>query len=142
MEILEDRIYLGETYTIGNLFVNGSYVCDTIEDVVRELNSEKDKVYSETAIPKGRYKVILSYSPHFKRVLPEILDVPYFKNIRIHAGNTEDDSAGCLIVGENKVKGKVINSKVTLEKLMKIITPAWEKKEPIYITIIEKHGFD
>ena len=141
MELILDRIFLGERYTIGNLFLNGSYFCDVIEDVVRVLNSEKDKVKSETAIPKGRYKVVLSYSPKFKRVLPEILDVPYFSGIRIHGGNTEKDSAGCLIVGENKVVGKVINSKATLEKLMNVLKPASDKKEDIWITIIEKHGF-
>lgn len=141
MDILVDRIYLGETYTIGNLFINGKYVCDTIEDKVRVLKSEKDKVKHKTAIPKGRYKVILSYSQHFERVLPELLDVPYFKNIRIHAGNTEEDSSGCLIVGLNKVKGKVIESKATLNKLMNILQPAWNNKEQIHITIIENHGF-
>ena len=141
MEILTDRVFLGEKYTIGNMFVNGMYVCDTIEDRVRILNSEKDKVKDETAIPKGRYKVILSYSPHFKRVLPELIDVPYFKNIRIHNGNDETHSSGCLVVGLNKVKGKVVDSKVTLDKLMAILQPAWDKKEDIYITIIEKHGF-
>ena len=141
MEILTDRVFLGEKYTIGNMFVNGMYVCDTIEDRVRILNSEKDKVKDETAIPKGRYKVILSYSPHFKRVLPELIDVPYFKNIRIHNGNDETHSSGCLVVGLNKVKGKVVDSKVTLDKLMARLQPAWDKKEDIYITIIEKHGF-
>ena len=141
MELILDRIFLGEKYTIGNLFINGSYFCDVIEDVVRVLNSEKDKVKSETAIPRGRYKVVLSYSPNFKRVLPEILNVPYFSGIRIHGGNSEKDSAGCLIVGENKVVGKVINSKVTLEKLMNVLKPASDKKEDIWITIIEKHGF-
>lgn len=141
MEILVDRIFLGETYTIGNLFINGKYFCDTIEDTVRILNSEDDKIKDKTAIPKGRYNVILSYSPHFKRILPELLDVPYFKNIRIHNGNDESHSSGCLIVGLNKIKGKVIDSKETLNKLIAIIEPAWNKKEEIYITIIEKHGF-
>ena len=142
MEILVDRIFLGETYTIGNLFVNGKYICDTIEDTVRILHSEADKVKDKTAIPKGRYKVILSYSPHFKRILPELLDVPYFKNIRIHNGNDENDSSGCIIVGLNKTKGKVLNSKETLNKLMTILEPAWEKEKEMYITIIEKHGFN
>lgn len=141
MEILVDRIFLGETYTIGNLFLNGKYFCDTIEDVVRKLDSEKDKVKDYTAIPNGRYKVILSYSPHFERVLPELLNVPYFKNIRIHNGNDETASSGCLIVGLNKQKGKVLQSKETLKKLMAVLQPVWDKKEEIYITIIENHGF-
>lgn len=135
MDLLLDRIYKGETYTIGKLYINGVYFCDTIEDKVRILNSYEDKVYAETAIPIGRYKVILSYSPHFKRTLPELLSVEFFKNIRIHNGTDEKDSAGCIIVGENKIKGKVVNSKVTLNKLMEILQPAWDRKEPIFITV-------
>ena len=142
MEVLLDRIYLGKTYTIGNLFINGKYFCDTIEDTVRILNSEENKIKDKTAIPKGCYELILSYSPHFKRILPEILDVPYFKNIRIHNGNDENSSSGCIIVGLNKIKGKVIESKPTLNKLMNVLQPAWNNKEKIYFTIIEKHGFD
>lgn len=135
MEILVDRIYKGETYTIGKLYINGVYFCDTIEDKVRLLNSYEDKVYAQTAIPIGRYKVILSYSPHFKCTLPELQSVEFFKNIRIHNGTDENDSAGCIIVGENKIKGKVINSKITLNKLMDILQPAWDRNEPIHITI-------
>lgn len=115
------RIYKGDKYTIGHLYINDEYFCDTIEDVVRELNSDKDKVYGETAIPEGTYNVSITYSPKFKRKLPLLHDVPYFTGIRIHRGTTEKDSSGCIIVGENKVKGKVVNSAVTEKKLMKIL---------------------
>ena len=121
MKLRLKRIFKGDKYTIGHLFINDVYFCDTIEDKVRILNSFEDKVYAETAIPIGVYKVILTYSPHFKRVLPELVNVEFFKNIRIHSGNDENDSAGCIIVGENKVKGKVINSKITLDKLIDIL---------------------
>lgn len=132
MKILVKRIYKGDTYTIGHLYIDGVYVCDTIEDPVRILNEYEDKVYGETAIPEGVYPVELTYSPRFKKVLPEIKNVQFFSGIRIHAGNTAKDSEGCLIVGENKVKGKVINSRKTLEKLMKILKSA---KEPIFLQI-------
>ena len=115
------RVYKGDKYTIGHLYINDEYFCDTIEDVVRELNSDKDKVYGETAIPEGTYNVSITYSPKFKRKLPLLHDVPYFTGIRIHRGTTEKDSSGCIIVGENKVKGKVVNSAVTEKKLMKIL---------------------
>ena len=115
------RIYKGDKYTIGHLYINDEYFCDTIEDVVRKLNSDKDKVYGETAIPEGTYNVSITYSPKFKRKLPLLHDVPYFTGIRIHRGTTEKDSSGCIIVGENKVKGKVVNSAVTEKKLMKIL---------------------
>lgn len=135
MELDLKRIAFKEKYTIGKLSINGKYFCDTIEDKFRILNSYEDKVYGETAIPYGNYKVILSYSNHFKKVLPEILNVEFFKGIRIHSGNTADDSEGCIIVGENKVVGKVINSKKTMEKLMKVLNEAWERKENITIYI-------
>lgn len=132
MEILIKRKYKGDTYTIGDLFVNGRFICNTIEDKVRILNEYEDKVYGETAIPEGIYHVKLTYSPKFKKVLPEILNVQFFKGIRIHAGNSEKDSEGCIIVGENKVKGKVVNSRKTLEKLMNILKNA---QDPIILKI-------
>ena len=132
MKVLVKRIYKGDTYTIGRMFIDGQYVCDTLEDPVRILNEYEDKVYGKTAIPEGVYQVKLTYSPRFKKILPEILNVQFFSGIRIHAGNTAEDSEGCLLVGENKVKGKVINSKKTLEKLMKILKSA---QDPIFLQI-------
>ena len=111
------RIYKGSKYTIGKLFINDEYFCDTIEDTDRGLKSsmsveyiKKKKVYAETAIPTGTYKIEMTYSSKFKRILPLLVDVKGFSGIRIHRGNTEIDSSGCIIVGENKVNGKVINS--------------------------------
>ena len=132
MKVLVKRIYKGDTYTIGRMFIDGQYVCDTLEDPVRILNEYEDKVYGKTAIPEGVYQVKLTYSPRFKKILPEILNVQFFSGIRIHAGNTAEDSEGCILVGENKVKGKVINSKKTLEKLMKILKSA---QDPIFLQI-------
>ena len=132
MKVLVKRIYKGDTYTIGRMFIDGQYVCDTLEDPVRILNEYEDKVYGKTAIPEGVYQVKLTYSPRFKTILPEILNVQFFSGIRIHAGNTAEDSEGCILVGENKVKGKVINSKKTLEKLMKILKSA---QDPIFLQI-------
>lgn len=114
------RIFKGETYTIGKLYVNDEYLCDTIEDRVRDLEKE-EKVYGETAIPEGTYKVIVNYSPKLKRKLPLLLNVPYFTGIRIHKGVSEKSSAGCIIVGENKVKGKVLNSEFYEKKLVKLL---------------------
>ena len=144
MELLLKRIYKGDKYTIGKLYIDGEWFCDTIEDVVRSLPKDcpytskgkncecKEKVYGKTAIPAGTYKVILSYSNRFKRILPELLNVPHFLGIRIHRGNTEQDSAGCIILGENKVKGKVINSTPYEIKLVKLL----ENQKNVTITII------
>lgn len=135
MDIRIDRLYKKEDYTIGNLYINGEYLCNTLEDKVRTLDTTEDKIYGETAIPEGRYEVILSYSPYFKKILPELLDVPMFKNIRIHAGNDKEDTEGCILVGENKKVGKVINSRKTMKKLMSKIKTAWDNGEKIYINI-------
>jgi len=112
MELKVKRIAKRDTYTIGKLYVDGEYFCDTIEDRDRGLNDsmsveeiKKIKVYGETAIPTGRYRVTLSYSVKFKKMLPEILNVKGFTGIRIHSGNTAKDSLGCILVGKNTVVG-------------------------------------
>lgn len=120
MKLKLKRIYFGKDYTIGKLYINGLYFCDTLEDQVRDLSKEK-KVYAETAIPAGTYKVAVTYSPAFKRQLPLLYAVPHFTGIRIHRGNTHVDTAGCILVGENKVVGKVINSTGYELKLTKMI---------------------
>ncbi len=129
MEILVKRLYKTSAYTIGKMYIDGQYLCDTVEDTDRGLTQTMTsqqiavkKVYGKTAIPAGRYKVTLTFSNKFKRVLPLVNDVIGFLGIRIHAGNTADDSLGCIIVGENKIKGGVVNSKVTLERLMAKLT--------------------
>lgn len=106
-----------ETYTVGRLYINNNYFCDTLEDRCRDLSKEK-KIYSQTAIPKGVYKLVISYSPRFKRLLPLLLDVPFFEGIRIHAGNSSKDTSGCILVGTVKdvEKDWISNSKST-EKL-------------------------
>lgn len=126
------RKFLGNKYTIGKLFVNDEYICDTLEDVVR---SEGIKVYGETAIPCGVYEIVLTMSPRFKKILPLLLDVPHFEGVRIHTGNTEKDTEGCILVGYNKVKGKVINSKIAFDKVMKYLELATINNEKITIEV-------
>ena len=142
MKLLLNRVYLHEDYTIGKLFVNGEYFSDTVEDKVRDANKDGDlldegeaKVYGETAIPYGKYKIELSMSPKFKRMLPLILDVKHFTGIRIHKGNTAQDSHGCIIPGENKIKGGVINSTFYEIKLVDIMRRAILLGEEIEIEI-------
>lgn len=141
MNITLNRIAKKSKYTIGKLYINGEYFCDTIEDTDRGLTQtmtdaqiKSKKVYGQTAIPTGTYRVIISYSNKFKRQMPLLLNVPGFLGIRIHSGNTEKDTEGCLIVGKNKVVGKVIESKDTYNKLFSILCEA-NKKEAIKITI-------
>lgn len=125
IEIKVVRLYKKESYTIGKMYIDNVYFCDTIEDADRGLTQEmtlqqikKQKVYGKTAIPSGKYKVTLTYSSKFKKTLPLINAVIGFSGVRIHSGNTAEDSLGCIIVGENKKKGEVINSRVVMEKLL------------------------
>jgi hypothetical protein len=129
MELRLQRRFLGKDYTIGSLYVDGEYFCDTLEDTDRGLTQEmpleeirRIKIPHETAIPTGVYQVIVNMSPAKKRMLPRLLDVPGFSGILIHRGNTKSDSSGCILVGENKVKGKVINSTQYEKKLVEMLT--------------------
>lgn len=131
MNIQLKRRYLGESYTIGTFSIDGQYFCDTLEDVVRQV-----KVYGKTAIPYGRYNIILNVSPRFGRILPRLIDVPQFDGVLIHRGNTAEDTAGCILVGENKIKGKVINSTPYEIGLVKMMQEAIDRGEKITIEII------
>ena len=136
MELLLQRHYLGAEYTIGRLLVNGTYFCDTLEDRVRDLSYEA-KIPGRTAIPAGCYEVIVNYSPRFHRQLPRLLDVPGFTGILIHRGNTPDDTAGCILLGENREKGKVLNSTPYEQRLTSMLREAQERGEQSFITITQ-----
>ena len=137
MELTLNRIFLGTVATIGELWVNDSHLCDTLEDRVRP---EGEKVYGKTAIPEGTYEVKLTYSPRFKKILPEILNVPNFSGIRIHTGTSSKDTEGCILVGtwDGKKEDWISDSKIAFNKLMSLLQEATDKKEPITITI--KHA--
>lgn len=143
MEIIVHRIAKKEHYTIGRLYVNGEYVCDTLEDAVRDV-----KIKHKTAIPAGRYKVAMTIvspkynNPKYKWAmryggkLPRLLDVPNYEGILIHVGNTVNDTSGCLLVGENKIVGQLVNSTKTFYRLMdEYMVPARERKEEVWIEI-------
>jgi hypothetical protein len=128
MEITVKRSLYTEKSTIGNMLINGKQFCYTLEDTCRDANRDGDlddegetKVFGKTAIPSGKYPVILSYSNRFKRILPEVLNVPGYAGIRIHNGNTSADTEGCLLIGSQKSRDFVGNSRVTLEAFMEIL---------------------
>lgn len=142
MKLRVKRAYKGLDYTIGRLYINDEYFCDVLEDADRGLSDDMDldmiqslKKPSITAIPTGTYKVLITYSPRFKSRMPILMNVKGFDGIRIHSGNTNRDTSGCLLVGENKEKGKVLNSKITYTKLFNIINDALENNEDVTITI-------
>ena len=130
MKLTLKRIALRPTYTIGKLYIDNVYFCDTIEDTVRDLNKNgkfdngEQKIKGKTAIPYGTYEIKWTYSPRFKKYTPQLMNVPSFEGIRVHAGNTSADTEGCLILGENKQVGKVLNSRATINKFYPIIKEA------------------
>jgi hypothetical protein len=139
LELILNRIYKGENYTIGHLYQKLNimyddsseiYITDTLEDPVRD-----EKIAGITAIPAGRYEITLEDSPHFKRELPYLHDVPEFTGILIHAGNTSEDTRGCILVGENKIKGRVVNSRFWEQEVTELIRAAIEDGQKVFITI-------
>lgn len=142
MELRVERLWPRENYTIGRLYVNNEFFSNTLEDKIIDKdksgafdNGEK-KVYGESAIPYGKYKVIYNWSPKFGRNLPRLLDVPHFEGILIHSGNTAKDSAGCILVGKNTSKGMLSESRYTSDKLNEIIDAAQKRGEEITIEIV------
>jgi len=142
MKLFLKTIFRGPSYTIGKLSIDGVYFCDTLEDPIRDLNNDGDlddpgetKIYGNTAIPRGTYKIILALSPRFKRLLPVLLNVKHFTGILMHRGNSPQDTAGCILVGKNKVVGGLVDSTITEEKLMTLLTRANNAGEEITITI-------
>lgn len=133
MKLTLKRIALKPTYTIGKLYIDDKYFCDTLEDTVRDLNKDgkfdngEKKIKGKTAIPYGTYEIKWTYSHRFKKYTPQLMNVPSFEGIRIHSGNSSKDTEGCLLLGENKKVGMVLNSKATIAKFCPIIKDACAK---------------
>lgn len=142
MELRLERKYRSSKYCIDKLYINGEYFSDALEDPDRGLTDsmsleeiKRIKVKGDTCIPYGTYNVTITYSPRFKKNLPLINNVKGFDGIRIHSGNTPQDTEGCLLLGFNKVKGRVIDSKVTVNKFIDMVQEALNKGEKVTITI-------
>ena len=147
MELILKRLAKRKTYTIGRLYIREQvmdeylpgnedhYFCDTLEPTWRDYEHGAYKVKGRSAIPEGRYAVVISYSPRFKQWLPILLGVPKFEGIRIHAGNTAKDTEGCILVGQNREVGKVLDSRKWLYELKQKIVEAKDKGEAVWLTI-------
>ena len=114
MQITVKRLHKTDTSTIGELLIDGLFECYTLEDIERPV-----KIKAETAIPKGTYKVIINQSNRFKRLMPLLLNVPNFEGVRIHAGNTNHDTEGCILVGRTRSRDFIGQSRKAYEKLFK-----------------------
>ena len=163
MELILERIAKRKTYTIGRLSLSpspspsregsqdpttasesplplegqggGSYICDTLEPTWRDYAHGGRKIMGRSAIPEGRYAVVISYSPKFRAWLPILLGVPNFKGVRIHAGNTAADTEGCILVGKNRLVGQVLDSRLWLHRLKQKIVEAKDRGEAVWLTV-------
>ena len=152
MELILERIAKRKTYTIGRLYIQrcvddeylagteNQYFCDTLEPTWRDYKNGAYKVKGRSAIPEGRYAVVISWSPKFEAWLPILLGGPEFnrkwQGIRIHAGNCSEDTEGCILVGKNREVGKVLDSSIWLHRLKQKIVEAKDKGEAVWITIM------
>ena len=150
MELILERIAKRKTYTIGRLYIRqqiadeystgieDQYFCDTLEPTWRDYKNGAYKVKGRSAIPEGR-AVVISFSPKFKQWLPILLGGEEFnrkwQGIRIHAGNTSEDTEGCILVGKNREVGKVLDSRIWVHRLKQKIVEAKGRGEPVWITI-------
>lgn len=152
MELILKRIAKKKDYTIGRLYVDGKLFCDTLEDTDRGLSDTQSveqvlavKVKGKTAIPTGRYEITMNVvSPKYSKrkqydfcggKLPRLLEVKGYQGVLIHCGNTPKDTEGCILVGQNKVVGQVINSMATFKNLYKILDKANKGGDKITLTI-------
>ena len=157
MEMILTRIAKRKNYTIGRLYIKDSsenealplmgergegqefYFCDTLEPTWRDYEHGAYKIKGRSAIPEGRYAVVISFSPKFRKWLPILLGGPEFnkrwQGIRIHAGNSAKDTQGCILVGENREAGKVLDSNLWLHRLKHRIVEAKDRGEAVWLTI-------
>ena len=147
MDLILQRIAKRKGYTIGRLSIvepvvdeystgtKETYFCDTLEPTWRDYEHGAYKMKGKSAIPEGRYAVVISWSPKFKAWLPILLGVPMFEGIRIHAGNSAKDTQGCILVGRNQRVGEVLESRKWLYELKMKIVEAKDRDEAVWITI-------
>nr|WP_294897815.1 DUF5675 family protein [uncultured Pedobacter sp.] len=143
MELTLTRKSYSKRSTIGLLAINAMLFCATLEDVCRDKNRDGDladtdetKVHGQTAIPAGRYQVVITYSNRFKKYMPLLLNVPGFAGIRIHSGNRPEDTEGCILVGKTAYEDWISESRITYDQLFQKLQEA-DKNEKIYITILD-----
>ena len=153
MELLLERKWCKQDYTIGRLYINKEFFCNTLEDTVRDINKNgifdcgEFKINGHTAIPYGEYEITLdvvspkfSKYPFYKEVcngkLPRLLNVPNFDGVLIHCGSTADNSAGCILVGNNTIKGGLTDSKKVFKNLYSILNKANKNRDKIIVKIV------
>ena len=135
MKLLLVREVFSTESTGGSLSIENQFECFTIEDEDRALESGGIKLYGRTAIPRGRYKVALDWSPKYGRDMPHVLNVPGFEGVRIHSGNSAKDTEGCILVGQERHENYIRKSKAAFDALLLKLNVAWAKGEEVWLTV-------
>lgn len=138
MELYSTRGDNHNACCIGDLFVEDKFECYTLEDLVREIEGQPVsswKIQNQTAIPRGRYKLVPHDSPHFGCIVPMLVDVPGFDYVLIHWGNTSVDTDGCILVGQQRSDDDIRNSRDAFKSLFPKIQDAWSNSEEVWITV-------
>lgn len=142
MELLVKREWLSDECSVGELYINGVFECFTLEDKDRGLSQDmplaqiqKAKVYGQTAIPKGRYPVVIQFSAKHGKELPTLYNVPDFAGVEMHPGNTDVDTLGCILVGQMRTSNSVLSSVKAFDNMFPKLQAAFSKHEQIFITI-------
>lgn len=133
MKLTLNRVQFDAACTIGQLLVDGAPECYTLEDIVRAPSAPK--VFGQTAIPAGTYGVIVTFSPHFQRELPLLVNVPGFEGVRIHPGNTAADTEGCILVGVDRLADSIGHSRLAFDALFPKIVAALARGELVHIEV-------
>ncbi len=122
-------------FNYGQLFVDGTFFCQTLEDPDHRLEDGGEKVKDVTSIPRGRYRVVLSKSQRFGKVMPEVLDVPGFTGVRLHGGNTEADTSGCPLLGAVRTKTGIANCAGVNARLINLLQAAAKRFEDVWLEV-------
>jgi hypothetical protein len=135
MQIDLHRVKMSEKATLGDLYINGTLTCHTLEDPVR-IELGQPKIMKETAIPAGNYKVIIDFSNRFQKLMLHVLDVPQFTGIRIHKGNTDKDTEGCILLGMKIAEDDLLqDSAEAYDLVYPMIEAALNAGEEVWITV-------
>lgn len=138
MKLVLERDIKAPKFTLGKLYVDGQFKFYTCEDAIREkpgVPVEEWKIKGDTAIPRGTYRVIITFSNRFQKHLPVLLDVPGFTGIRIHAGNTEKDTEGCILIGTGRTNGSITNSRLAMSVLIPMLESTLGTREIVTIEV-------
>lgn len=126
---------LGTAHNLGVLYADGTLIGETLEDPDRHLESGGEKIHGGTAIPRGKYRVTITFSQRFKRPMPLLHDVPGFDGVRIHGGNTEADTSGCILLGAERTETGIRNCGPTNTRLMALLESAEDRGEEVWMEV-------